>query len=215
MSRPARGSGWREHLLLLARFLRHPRTIGAIAPSSPSLARAIVQPLHLCDAEHIVELGPGTGVFTAEIVSELHRGARLLAIDQDAAFIARLRQLWPQVDCVCDSAAALPRIAAERDLLPLDHIISGLPFASLPSAVTVAIVDAIERTLRPGGTFTTFQYVHAYRLPAATAFRDDISGRLGSAPARTLVTRNFPPAYVLSWMKGDRHSAGFSTSPRS
>ena len=75
---------------------------------------------------------------------------------------------------------------------------SGLPFASLPPPNTVRILEGIEQTLRPGGTFTTFQYVHAYRMKSAVAFREDISRRLGSAPSQTLVPRNFPPAYVLS-----------------
>jgi phospholipid N-methyltransferase len=201
--RPARwsgnGAGWREHLLLLGRFLRNPRAIGAIAPSSPSLARAMVAPMHLHDAERVVELGPGTGVLTAELVSRLGADARLLAIDQDACFIERLRQHWPDVDCVCASAAALHALARDRGLLPIDHIVSGLPFASLPRPVTLDILEAVARTLRPGGTFTTFQYVHAYRMRSAVIFRDDLSRRLGSSPTRTLVTRNVPPAYVLTW----------------
>lgn len=198
--RPApNGSGWREHLLLFGRFLRNPRTIGAIVPSSLALARAMADPMQLHDAEHVVELGPGTGVFTAALVVRLRPGARLLAIDQDALFIARLQQQWPQVDCVCASAAVLPLLAAERGLLPIDHIVSGLPFASLPPAVTARILEGIEHTLRPGGTFTTFQYVHAYRMRHAITFREDLSRRLGSGHSRTLVARNFPPAYVLTW----------------
>jgi phospholipid N-methyltransferase len=193
------GSGWRAHLLLFGRFLRNPREIGAIAPSSAALAEAIVQPLRLDGREHVVELGPGTGVLTAALAARLGEHARCLAIDREPLFVDRLRALWPQVDTVCASAAALPALAAERDLLPIDHIVSGLPFASLPPAVTFAILEGIEQTLRPGGSFTTFQYVHAYRLPPAAAFRRALSDRLDAEPTRTLVMRNFPPAYVLTW----------------
>ncbi len=95
-------------------------------------------------------------------------------------FVERIRRQWPQVECVCASAAALPALAAERGMTPIDHVVSGLPFASLPGAVTTQILEGLERTLRPGGTFTTFQYVHAYRLPPAVAFRRDINERMGS-----------------------------------
>jgi phospholipid N-methyltransferase len=53
--------------------------------------------------------------------------------------------------------------------------------------------------LRVGGTFTTFQYVHAYRMPPAAAFRREMSRRLDSQPAYQLVVRNVPPALVLTW----------------
>ena len=204
MSPPtSNGSGWREHLLLFGRFLRNPRSIGAISPSSPALAEAMVALLPLDGAERIVELGPGTGVLTAALLRRVAPTARVLAIDREPLFVERLREQWPEVESVCASAAALSILAAERNLLPLDHIVSGLPFASLPAAVTARILEAIEQTLRPGGTFTTFQYVHAYRLPHAVAFRRDLSGRLGAWPARMLVMKNFPPAYVLTWKRDE------------
>ena len=201
MSAAGTGSGWREHLLLLSRFLRHPRAVGAIAPSSPSLARAMVQHLDLGGSVRVVELGPGTGAFTSAIVSRLGPSARYLAVDRDQVFVDRIKQQWPQVDCVCASAAELPALAAERGMTPVDHVVSGLPFASLPGAVTTRILDGLEPTLRPGGTFTTFQYVHAYRLPPAVAFRRDISRRMGATPARSIVMWNLPPAYVLTWKR--------------
>jgi phosphatidylethanolamine/phosphatidyl-N-methylethanolamine N-methyltransferase len=201
MSPASNGSGWREHLLLLSRFLRHPRAVGAIAPSSPSLARAMVQHLDLNGSVRVVELGPGTGAFTWAIVSLLGPSARCLAIDRDPVFVEQIKRRWPRVDCVCASAAALPELAAERSMTPVDHVVSGLPFASLPATVTTGILDGLERTLRPGGTFTTFQYVHAYRLPPAVAFRRDINRRMGGTPVRSIVMRNLPPAYVLTWQR--------------
>jgi phospholipid N-methyltransferase len=140
-------------------------------------------------------------VFTAAITARLDPTARLLAIDREATFVSRLQQRWPHVDSVCASAAALPVLAAERGLLPVDVIISGLPFASLPADTTREILDGIDRTLRPGGVFSTFQYVHAYRLPPAVSFRRSIAERMGSAPTQRLVMWNLPPAYVLTWTK--------------
>ncbi len=201
MTSAPNGSGWREHLLLFGRFLKAPRSIGAIAPSSPALAEAMVAALRLGGADRIVELGPGTGALTSALVARLHPGARVLAIDREPMFVERLRARWPQVECVCASAVALPALAAERGLLPIDHILSGLPFASLPAPVTARILEGIEETLRSDGTFTTFQYVHAYRMRQAAVFRRELSARLGSEPERTLVLRNLPPAYVLTWRR--------------
>jgi phospholipid N-methyltransferase len=191
----------RDHLQLLGKFLRHPRTVGAVAPSSAILARAMVRGVGSCRDERIVELGPGTGSFTRAIVGQLGLGGRILAIDVDQAFVDGIHHRWPTVDCVCASAEMLPELAATRGMMPVDRIISGLPFASLPEPITHGILAAIEHALKPGGEFTTFQYVHAYRLPPAVAFRRELTRRLGAPPSELLVMRNVPPARVLSWTR--------------
>jgi phosphatidylethanolamine/phosphatidyl-N-methylethanolamine N-methyltransferase len=196
-----------EFLLLFRRFLRQPRTVGAVAPSSPVLAREMIRGLDLGGASRLVELGPGTGAFTRALVGQMGPSAVLLAIELEPEFATQIRQRWPSVDCVCSSAEQLESLVRERHLLPVDHIISGLPFASLPRDVTRGILDGIERVLKPGGTFTTFQYVHAYGLPPAIAFRHDLHARFGAGPARSVVVRNIPPAWVLRWTRG-QSSAG-------
>jgi phospholipid N-methyltransferase len=196
---PSKFAGWTEHVLFLRAMLRNPRSVGAIAPSSLYLARHMV--MGIAGAEQIIELGPGTGVFTREIVNRVGPGGRVLAVDADRSFIDRLQRAWPQVDCVCASAETLPALAAARGISGVDHIISGLPFASLPTETTRRILDGVHETLRVGGTFTTFQYVHAYRMPAAVAFRRELSARLGSEPHSRLVLRNVPPALVLTWQR--------------
>jgi phospholipid N-methyltransferase len=199
-SEPGRAT-WREQLHFFGRFLRNPRDIGAVAPSSRVLARAMVDGLELDGAVRVVELGPGMGSFTAAIRERLGPSGRLLAIDVEPTFVASIQRRWPGVDVVCASASTLPELAAARGLVPVDHVISGLPFASLPGPVTRGILQGIEKTLRPGGTFTAFQYVYSYGLPAAIAFRRDMNARMGGRMTARLVMRNIPPAFVLRWQR--------------
>jgi phospholipid N-methyltransferase len=188
---------WAGRLAFFGALIRNPRAVGAIVPSSASLARRMVR--EVVPASRVVELGPGTGVITREILARTGDGGSFLAIDVNRAFVDRLQRAWPGIDCVCASAEILPVLAAERGWPDVDHIVSGLPFATLPSATTRLILDGVHQVLRPGGTFTTFQYVHAYRVPSATAFRQEMSRRLGCEPAGQLVVRNMPPALVLTW----------------
>ncbi|HVT48729.1 MAG TPA: methyltransferase domain-containing protein [Vicinamibacterales bacterium] len=196
------GAGLRDHFLLFSRFLRSPRTVGALTASSRALAEAMVTGLDHGQSRHIVELGPGTGALTGAIVDRLGTDSRFLAIDIDPRFVQQIRKRWPDVECVCASAERVDALAAERSMTPVDHIVSGLPFVSLPLPMTREILASIGRALRPGGTFTTFQYVHGYRLPSAVAFRARMNALMGSTPHRYLVVRNFPPALVLTWTKG-------------
>lgn len=192
-------SGWTEHLLFLGALVRNPRSVGAIVPSSVYLARDMVR--DIAPASRVVELGPGTGVITRAVVRRTGLAGRLLAVDTNRKFVERIQRTWPEVDCVCASAETLPALVAARGWDGVDHIVSGLPFASLPAAVTLLILDAVRDVLRVGGTFTTFQYVPMYRLPPAVAFRRELSTRLGSEPRSRLVVRNVPPARILTWRR--------------
>lgn len=186
---------------MLGRFVRNPRTVGAVAASSRALARQMLSGLDVSGAVSLVELGPGTGVVTREIASRLGPDARCLAIDIDAHFVERLHHRFPRIDVACGSAAQLRRLLDEHGYTGVDHIISGLPFASLPGMVTGEILTAVADVLPVGGTFTTFQYVHGYLSPLASTFRRELSALLNAQPTRIPVWRNVPPAYVLRWRR--------------
>lgn len=190
-----------EHLMFLGKFLRNPRNVGSVVPSSRALAREMARAVPVSPNAVVVELGPGTGALTRQVIDVLADGERFLAIDIDPEFCERLRARWPGVDCECGSAADLPQMLAARGWKAADHVLSGLPFASLPAAVSRAILAAIDRSLSGGGTFSTFQYVHAYATPPAVAFRRQMAALFGPAISRRLVLKNFPPAYVLTWRK--------------
>jgi phospholipid N-methyltransferase len=202
MPGPSNGTTIREHVLFFSRFLKSPRTVGAVTASSRALAEAMVDGLDLTRPGCIVELGPGTGAFTSAIVERLGPDTRFLALDIEPAFVERINARWPAVECVCASAERLSAVAGDHRMLPIDHIVSGLPFASLLPQVTQGIIENIAATLRPGGTFTTFQYVTAYGLPSAVAFRRSMADRLHTQPAVRLVVRNMPPVLVMTWKKG-------------
>jgi phospholipid N-methyltransferase len=204
MADASNGTGIREHVLLFSRFLRSPRTVGALTASSRALAAAMVRGLDLSRAGRVVELGPGTGAFTGAIVDRLGPETTFLAVDIEPAFVEQIQKRWPKVECICASAERLDTIVSDRGMCPVDHIVSGLPFVSLPPAMTRLILASIAKVLRPNGTFTTFQYLHAYRLPSAIAFRRSMSAHLGGPPEVRVVVRNVPPALVLTW----RHAPG-------
>ena len=188
-----------EHLLMLGRFVRSPRTVGAVAPSSRALAEEMVKGLDLSGTTKVVELGPGTGVVTRAIAEQLGPEAKALAVDVEPKFVAAIARKIPRVQAVCGSAADLPALLRDRGMFPASHIISGLPFASLSAEVTASILDAIAASLETGGTFTTFQYLQGFPTPLAKAFRRAMSERMGAPPKSRVVWRNLPPAFVLTW----------------
>ena len=206
---PAPPAAWLEAARFAARFVRSPRTVGSLAPSSRRRAQQMVAPMASGPSRpvHIVELGPGTGAFTRAIIERLGPADRFLGVELDPVFADALHRRWPGVECVCASAESLSALVDERGFGPVDHIVSGLPFATLPAATTQRILDAIGHTLRRGGTFTTFHYLHSYAVPPAAAFRRRMNALMASTPATRFVAWNLPPALAVSWTNR-RNSSG-------
>src|SRR5271163_566814 len=59
----------KERLTFLRALSADPGLVGAIAPSGPALARLITSEIRH-DSGHIVEFGPGTGVFTRALLAQ-------------------------------------------------------------------------------------------------------------------------------------------------
>ena len=182
-------------------FLKKPAEVGAIAPSSRSLARRMVAGMDLAHARCVVEYGPGTGAFTQEILERIGPDTTFFAIEKNPDFIPVLRERFPTLDVVEASAEELPALLAARGFDHVDHIVSGLPYTVLPWALVERIIATTHASLRNGGLFNTVQYYNSWALmPAARKF-----GRLLHATYpqithyRTLW--NLPPAFVYSCRK--------------
>ena len=57
-----------EKKSFIAHFLKERKMVGAMAPSSKFLAKKMLARIAFDQAKVIVELGPGTGVFTQRII---------------------------------------------------------------------------------------------------------------------------------------------------
>ena len=188
--------------VLLQRFLRHPAQVGALWPSSRALCRTTVSEIGVETAHQVVELGPGTGVITREILRLLPEKGRLLSIELDETLCMHLRKAFPQVDVCHDSAARLGELLKERHLPPPEAVISGLPWAVFPGSLQREILNAVLTNLTPGGYFVTFAYLQGLMLPAGLRFRRLLGELFPEISTSKVVWRNLPPAFVYRCRKG-------------
>lgn len=196
-----------RHLVpFLAAALRSPATMGAVAPSSSRLTARLAAVVPRVGEPVVVELGPGTGSSTTAIEHRLAGRGRHVAVEIDPVLAKHLRAEYPNVEVLVGDAGELARLLTEHQVPAADAVLSGLPWSLIDADAQRTIVDAAARSLRPGGSFTTFAYVHALPMTRARQFR----ALLGEVFDEVLTTRtvwwNLPPAvtYVCRRPHQDR-----------
>jgi len=156
----------------------------------------MLAPIDFAAARMIVEFGPGTGAFTREIAARLLPGCRYLGIELNSRFVHSLTATFPHLVFAHGSVADLPHILATHRVGPIDAIVSGLPWATLPLALQERVFGAMDRALVPGGRFVTFGYLQSLVLPGARALRRRLGHSFVEVRRSPVVWGNVPPAFA-------------------
>jgi len=170
-------------------FLKQRKTVGALSPSSIFLARKMVAPIDFNSARTIVELGPGTGIFTKEILKNLHPDARLFVSETQKNFVDLLSEEIKdeRMILIHDSAERITENLQKYGIDKADYTVSSIPFTVVPSQVKNTILHQAVKSLKPGGLFIQFQYtLNAHKL-LKTHFKNV---KLDFTPM------NIPPAFI-------------------
>jgi phosphatidylethanolamine/phosphatidyl-N-methylethanolamine N-methyltransferase len=182
-------------------FLRDPRSIGAIAPSSSALAQAMSTAADLSSRTTIFEFGPGTGAFTRSISAQLRPDQRYVGIEQNARFASLLADKFPHMTFVCGSVENLQDIAERVGVSAIDAIICGLPWASLPLVTQTRTFEAMRALMPANSVFATFAYLQGLLLPNARALRARLDAEFSNVTSSPVVWRNLPPAFIYKCLR--------------
>ncbi|WP_432975005.1 class I SAM-dependent methyltransferase [Dactylosporangium sp. CA-233914] len=193
---PSPAPGGDDRTAFLREFLRDPFTVAAVTPSGRTLAEAVTSTVPGAGEPLVVELGPGTGAFTAAIQRRLAGRGRHLAIEINARFAERLAARYPGVDLAVADARDLHDILAQRGHRRADAIVSGLPWAAFTPGRQDDLLDAVTAGLAPHGAFTTFAYTHTRWAPPALRLRRTLRARFEEVVHSRTVWANLPPAFV-------------------
>lgn len=180
----------------VGQFLANPTTIGAIAPSSRFLARAMVEWLDLDQARTVLEYGPGTGAFSRHIVERLPAGATFAAIELNPHLAATFRSQHPDLTLIEGSVADVQSICETRGLGPVDCIVCGLPWAAFSDELQTRILDQMMKVMSPTGQFVTFAYLQGLLVPPGRRFARLLPRYFSHVSKSRTVWLNAPPAFV-------------------
>jgi len=196
---PTRMAPLRRNLGFLRRWLQNPRAVGAVVPSSRSLASAMAAEIDLTAPGAVVELGGGTGNVTAALLLAGVLPQDIAVVERDPVFARVIAARFPQVRVLQGDAAELRRLLREAGIGPVKAVISGLPLLSIPDRICLRIIAEAAGALTEDGVLVQFTYG-----PASPVSRR-ILARVGLEARRTSwVVDNFPPASVWRYRPAGR-----------
>lgn len=161
----------------VAEFIRHPRQVGAIAQSSPFLARKMVR--QIPNAAEVIEFGPGTGPVTKEILRNLPQNGKLTCFEINPRFCEQLKTIKDSRMKIINDDVRNCRQYVKN----IDCIVSSLPLASFDRSMKEEIL-ALTAKCR---TYIQFQYNPFLKSKLKKYFRD---------VEVKFVPLNIPPAFV-------------------
>lgn len=176
----------RKQLMLFARnFVKHPRMLGSLIPSSRFLIEEVLQAVDWANARVIVEYGPGVGTFTAEVLRRMRPDASLIAIETNTDFVRFLKSSItdPRLQVVHESAVRTDKVLRELGHVKADYVISGIPLGTMPPELRRGILNTTHTVLDPSGSFLVYQFTTRVLPDLQRIFR--------------LVERRFEPFNIL------------------
>lgn len=173
-------------------WVKAPLQVGALLPSGGALSELIASEIGP-HTGRVIELGPGTGVFTSALLARGVRRSDLTLIESHPGFALLLQRRFPEVCVLCADARKLVRIELDGSA---GAVISGLPLLNMSPRSVMAILAGAFTCLRPDGSF--YQFTYGLTCPVHRRILD----RLGLEAARVGRTlRNFPPAAVYRFSR--------------
>jgi phospholipid N-methyltransferase len=219
---------WADYRVFWRQFREAYQSTGAVLPSSPALARALSRyvresidgvdasaaacaPPDNIPGRRILEVGPGTGAVTGQIVRDMRPSDRLVLVERNDQFVNCLRRQLAEWHTDRAAAGRIALVHAPIEDLPEDEpydlIISGLPLNNFSVPSAEKIFDKLRRLLAANGTLSFFEYVAVRKLKSLVsrpAERQRLRGisrifheiLVNQEARREIVLANVPPAWV-------------------
>lgn len=171
-------------------FLKQGKNIGSVTPSSKYLVKKMVEPIDFKNVKCIVELGPGTGIITHELLRNMPQDSILLAFEINKEFCDTLNEIGDErLKVISDSAEKLEDYLNQYNIASVDYVVSSLPFAMIPNPVVDNILEVVKKVLVDNGAFIQYQYsLNAFKRLKNMFKKVELN----------FTPMNIPPAFVFT-----------------
>lgn len=178
-----------DAFLFFRTWLSAPLQVASVTPSGRALSSLMTSEIS-AETGTVIELGPGTGVFTEAVLSRGVCETNLILVEYSERFAGELSQRFPAAKTIHMDATQLRKMALPGSE-PVGAVISGLPLLSMSMRKVIAILEGAFSHLGPDGAF--YQFTYGPRCPISRPILDRL-GLKASYIGGTLA--NVPPAAV-------------------
>jgi phosphatidylethanolamine/phosphatidyl-N-methylethanolamine N-methyltransferase len=174
----------------LSAWLRNPRQVGAILPSSGGLTNAMAAQVDKRSGLTI-ELGAGTGVVTSALLEKGISPEQLVVVEKDKILAGRLAHRFPSLTILEGDAARLQQLLRQSDLAAAYNVVSSLPLLSMRTHTRIRVLSEIFNSLHPDGKLIQFTYSLTPPIPDQLACSLQVNGHKIDR-----ILWNLPPANI-------------------
>ena len=160
-------NGVKEIFAFVKEFIKSPATVGAILPSSKWLAKEIVSSIpkdRKAGKRIILEIGPGTGIFTEKILKRMNPEDELHLVELDHSFSKQLAHRYKKLIAAGKVKIYNCSILDPNVSTRYDYIISGLPLNAFEREEVDQILEKFSSISKTGGKLSYFDYPIAKEL---------------------------------------------------
>jgi phosphatidylethanolamine/phosphatidyl-N-methylethanolamine N-methyltransferase len=151
----------------------------------------------------ILELGPGTGTVTRQILARGIAPERLTVVEHDPDFAKLIEERFPGIRVIQGDAFDLNRTLNGAGGEEFSGIISGIPLLNHPLEKRRALIEGCFRRLKPYAPFIQFSYGFYKPVPPPPGV---------AATLAAFVWLNVPPTHV--WVYRQKTENGKQGSER-
>ncbi|MCC5914217.1 MAG: methyltransferase domain-containing protein [Balneolaceae bacterium] len=148
------------------------KDVASVIPTSLRCVKKVCTNIDFSRDFTLVEYGPGNGVFTKYIVSNMSEGSRLILVEANEDFAAGLRESIsdPRVTIHNILAGDVESVLDKEDVGNIDYVLSGIPFSFLKKDRKIAVLNATKSILKPDGLFLAYQTSGHLKKPVMEVF---------------------------------------------
>lgn len=155
-------------------FIKSPTTVGSLLPSSKKLSKEIVNQISGAEisgsTRRYIEVGPGTGTFTKELIKKLRDEDQLDLVEFDEKFVNVLRKRFGHIKNVKIIQGDFTKFTS---IDQYDYCVSGLPLAAFDKKMVEKIYHVFDSVVKKGGTVAYFEYIGLPHLKKAALSGED------------------------------------------
>lgn len=147
-----------EEIRFFKGMMQGPKTVGAIVPTSSVTAKRMASVIDVKSGLPVLELGPGTGVITKQILARGVAAEKIVSVEYSEDFYRRLVEDYAGVNFIHGDAFDLKNsLGAFADHI-FDCVISAVPMLSFPMEARIQLLEDLLSRIPEGRPVVQITY---------------------------------------------------------